>query len=182
VIRSRNALIEALRKYKTDYEAERPFIPAFLSLLAHPNAFLRTHLPGHITGSAWIIDESASNVLLTHHAKLNRWLQPGGHADGDEDIMAVAVREAMEETGLTALNPVIEDLFDIDIHTIPARKDFPEHLHYDVRILLEASRDQNIIMTEESHDLKWVSLNEIEKISAGNTSMLRMADKVRALF
>jgi len=164
-----------------DAEKEGAFIQQFLELLDHPDAFLRTHLPGHITGSAWIVDPSKEFVLLTHHAKLNKWLQPGGHADGDENVLNVAKREATEETGLTDLLLLKHEIFDIDIHTIPIRKNFPEHLHYDIRFIFQAQPNDHLLLTPESHALAWVRVNDLEKLTQNNLSMLRMADKTRSL-
>ena len=135
-----------------------------------------------MTGSAWIVDESRKYVLLTHHAKLNRWLQPGGHADGDENIFNVGLREAMEETGIPSFKYIPVGLFDIDIHPIPARGDVPEHDHYDIRILLEAPLESRLSITDESHDLAWVPLDLVAEKSGGNLSMKRMVRKVRMLF
>jgi 8-oxo-dGTP pyrophosphatase MutT (NUDIX family) len=145
---SRDALLSALKNYHSAFKAEQDFRRQFLQLLEHPRSYFRDHMPGHITGSALIIDESRQYTLLTHHAKLNRWLQPGGHADGDENILNVALREAEEETGLKNLRLVEKSFFDIDIHTIPARHDFPEHFHFDVRFLLQTSRDEIFTVTE----------------------------------
>jgi 8-oxo-dGTP pyrophosphatase MutT (NUDIX family) len=181
LINSRAALQNALENYKASDSNEGNFIRQFLSLLQHPNAYKRDHLPGHLTGSAWIIDNSRQFVLLTHHAKLNRWLQPGGHADGDEDITAVALREATEETGVTNFKLLSENIFDIDIHPIPARTNFPEHLHFDVRILLEADRSRPLFITEESHDLAWIKLEDVGEKSGKNESMQRMVQKVKSL-
>ena len=111
-----------------------------------------------------------------HHAKLNKWVQPGGHADGEENILNVALREAEEETGLTKLNPK-QNIFDVDIHLIPARKDFPEHFHYDIRFLVEANEEDEIIVSDESHDVKWISLSELEDFTK-ERSVLRMKDKL----
>src|SRR4051812_42515904 len=123
----RASLLAALGKYKTVYEEERAFIPRFIELLQNTDAYQRTHLPGHITGSAWIVNSDSTKVLLVEHAKLHKWLQPGGHADGDENVLRVALKEVDEETGLTNLS-YDGQLFDIDIHSIPARKDlsFPQ--------------------------------------------------------
>lgn len=173
---NRITLIQSLSDYPSS-PAESKFKDQFLLLLEHPRSFHRDHLPGHLTGSAWIVDQTKKFVLLTHHAKLNKWLQPGGHADGDENILAVAMREAEEETGLKKFNILHSGIFDIDIHTIPARKDFPEHLHYDIRFLLEANRDDELVISEESHDLRWFPLNDLETLT-DNTSMLRMRDKL----
>ena len=179
ILSTRAQLVEALSRYSSAYDAEEKFRRQFLELLQSPRCYERDHLPGHLTGSAFIIDESATFSLLTHHAKLNKWLQPGGHADGDEDIFGVALREAEEETGLKKFSVPIQALFDIDIHTIPARKDFPEHLHYDVRVLLQASREEKFIITEESHDLKWIPLDEIARMTE-NDSLTRMVEKVQS--
>jgi 8-oxo-dGTP pyrophosphatase MutT (NUDIX family) len=179
---NRSELINALQHYVTSYDEERAFISRFLELLKDDHAFQRTHLPGHITGSAWIVDETKNFVLLTHHAKLHRWLQPGGHADGDEDIYRVATREAREETGITEYKILSTTLFDIDIHIIPARLDFPEHHHYDIRLLLEASCSASLVVTEESHAVEWVPISEIASRSGHNHSMQRMSEKVKVLF
>jgi 8-oxo-dGTP pyrophosphatase MutT (NUDIX family) len=178
---TREQLVDALSRYSSSYDAETKFCKQFLELLQSQRCYHRDHLPGHLTGSAFIIDESATFTLLTHHAKLNKWLQPGGHADGDEDIFQVALREAEEETGLKNFLVPMSSLFDIDIHIIPARKDFPEHLHYDVRILLQASREEKFVVTEESHDLKWIALDEIAAVTE-NDSLTRMVEKVRSIF
>lgn len=174
-------LITSIQKYVTPFEEEDGFIKLFLELLKHPRAFYRDHLPGHITGSAWIVDETRTQALLTHHAKLSRWLQPGGHADGEENIIEVALREAREETGLTSLEVISPAIFDLDIHLIPARHDFLQHQHFDVRILLQASRNERFTVTEESHDLAWVSLDEVGSRSNQNPSMLRMCTKTKLL-
>jgi 8-oxo-dGTP pyrophosphatase MutT (NUDIX family) len=180
MITSRRELIKALQSYSTPFAEEENFIAQFLWLLEDERCYHRDHLPGHITGSAFILDESRNFTLLTHHAKLNKWLQPGGHADGDENIFNVALREAKEETGLKDFVPQGSGLFDIDIHVIPERKDFPEHLHYDVRILLYASREENYTISEESNDLAWVSLTDVNPITK-NDSLFRMVKKVLSL-
>ncbi|AYB32332.1 NUDIX hydrolase [Chryseolinea soli] len=174
---NRQQLIATLQTYPSRDPDEIAFVPRFLDLLHHADAYHRTHLPGHITGSAWIVDTSKKFVLLTHHAKLNKWLQPGGHADGDENILNVALREVNEETGLHPLDTP-QSPFDIDIHPIPARPDFPEHLHYDVRFLFIADKNEPLLLSEESHALAWVPLTEVAAISQNNRSMMRMVDKL----
>lgn len=174
---TRSTLIQALTNYTTRFEEEKNFAADFLKLLEHERAFHRDHLPGHITGSAWIIDANRTSVLLTHHAKLDKWLQPGGHADGDENVLGVALREAEEETGLKNFKLLQPGIFDLDIHTIPARKDFPEHLHYDIRFIFEADPTEELIITDESQDLKWVPLNQLSEYTS-NVSIQRMLQKV----
>ncbi|HRI78435.1 MAG TPA: NUDIX hydrolase [Cyclobacteriaceae bacterium] len=172
-------LEKMLEEYAAVYADELKFIGLFRELLRHPDAYERTHLPGHITGSAFIVSEDWSQTLLVHHAKLNRWLQPGGHADGDHHVERVALREANEETGLKEITLVTPEIFDVDIHPIPARKDFGAHDHYDVRFLYKASINEKIVVSEESHDVKWVDLGKLEEYSF-ESSLLRMRDKFLA--
>jgi 8-oxo-dGTP pyrophosphatase MutT (NUDIX family) len=172
----RSFLVNAFRSYQTTFEEENKFVSSFLDLLKQQDCFQRTHLPGHITGSSWIINNERTKTLLVHHAKLNKWVQPGGHADGEENILNVALREAEEETGLKKLNP-IQNIFDVDIHLIPQRKDFPEHFHYDIRFLVNADETEKIVVSEESHDVKWISLDELENFTK-ERSVLRMKDKL----
>jgi 8-oxo-dGTP pyrophosphatase MutT (NUDIX family) len=175
-MRTKQELIQALSHYASDYQQETEFSSRFISLLKNMNAFQRTHMPGHITGSAWICNQDFSKVLLVHHAKLNRWLQPGGHADGDENIIRVALKETEEETGIREYSIIQENIFDLDIHRIPERKDIPAHDHYDIRILLQASDQQKIVVSEESHDVKWIKLSEINQYTM-EKSVLRMVEK-----
>jgi len=144
---------------------------------AHADCLLRSCGPGHLTGSAWIVSPNRSRVLLTHHLKLDKWLQLGGHADGDPDLLAVARREAQEESGLTRVRVVAPELFDVDRHLIPARKSDPPHHHYDLRFLLEADPVEPLVRAHaESKDLAWV---EIRRVTALNPeeSMARMVRK-----
>jgi 8-oxo-dGTP pyrophosphatase MutT (NUDIX family) len=179
---NRSELTDQLKQYQTEFSEEAVFIEKFLTLLQHPRAFHRDHLPGHMTGSAWIINHDRTKVLLIHHAKLDRWLQPGGHADGDENILAVARKEAEEETGLQNLTLLHSGLFDIDIHMIPERKDFPRHDHYDIRFAFEAAEDERLEISPESKDLAWISIDDLASVTNSNHSMTRMAKKVKALF
>lgn len=176
----RQSLVTALKNYQTQFSEEQLFIPKFIDLLQHADAYERLHLPGHITGSAWIVNSDLSKVLLVKHAKLNKWLQPGGHADGDDNVLRVAMKEVEEETGLTKLLSLTPGLFDIDIHSIPARKDlsFPEHDHYDVRFIFKADENDKLIISDESTDLKWIALTELHKYNA-EPSILRLVSKVK---
>ena len=141
-----------------------------------PDCFERTCFDdGHITGSAWIVCPKRRRVLLTHHRKLEKWLQLGGHSDGDGNTLWVAQREAEEESGLT-VNPVSKNVFDIDIHTIPARGDDPEHKHYDVRFLFEADDHAQLTISDESNDLRWVSIEDLNELTS-EESVLRMVRK-----
>lgn len=176
---SRLELLERLDAYPHFFAEEREALPRFRELLQSADAYQRTHLPGHITGSAWIVDTARTKTLLVHHAKLNKWVQPGGHADGDENVLAVALKETEEETGLATL-AIVPDFFDIDIHTIPARPEIGQHEHYDVRFLFVADADAPIVVSEESHDVQWIALDNLEAYTR-ERSVLRMRDKLRKL-
>lgn len=144
----------------------------------NPRCLLRTNLAGHLTASAFVIDRERKRLLLIHHKALDRWLQPGGHADGDPDLMAVARAEVREETGLRDLDPVFQGPFDLDIHSIPERKDVPAHLHYDVRFLFEA--DGSFVPQgndREVHRAAWVPLSDLEDLGV-DESVLRPARRV----
>jgi len=138
--------------------------------------FERAHAVGHFTGSAWLVSADGARVLLTHHRKLNAWLQLGGHADGDADLARVALREAEEESGLRDL--VVEPaIFDIDRHRIPARRDEPEHWHYDVRYVVRATRGEAFVVGDESHALAWRGVSELVDDETVDESVRRMAAK-----
>jgi 8-oxo-dGTP pyrophosphatase MutT (NUDIX family) len=143
---------------------------------AHTDCAERSLKIGHLTGSAWIVDRERKRTLLTHHRKLNKWLQPGGHADGELNLLAVALREAREESGLTRLRVVAETIFDVDRHLIPARKTEPDHYHYDIRFMIEADTAEPFVVTEESHDLAWIEIGRMAEYNA-EESMLRLARK-----
>jgi 8-oxo-dGTP pyrophosphatase MutT (NUDIX family) len=175
----RQSLLSALSDYKTTFDEERGFISRFTELLQHPDSYKRTHLPGHITASSWIVNNERSKVLMVEHTALKKWLQPGGHADGDENVFRVAIRETNEETGLMNLIPIGPGIFDIDIHLIPARKDlsFPAHDHYDVRFLFQADEAEELKISDESTDLRWIDLKDLEKFNS-EISILRLRSKL----
>ena len=139
-----------------------------------PTPFARSNREGHFTGSSWLVDRSGRRTLLTLHRKLGRWLQLGGHADGDTDLAAVALREAEEESGLPGLRGEAA-IFDIDRHRIPARGDEPEHWHYDVRFVVHAGEHESPVISEESSDLAWRSVEEVVQDASIDPSLRRMA-------
>lgn len=126
---------------------------------AHPASLHRSCAPGHLTGSGVVVDPSSGRTLLIHHAKLGRWLQPGGHADGDGNLAAVAWREAGEETGLVDL-VLVSPAIDLGIHAIPARPGEPEHLHLDLRFLILAGTDQALAPNHETLGARWMSADD----------------------
>lgn len=143
----------------------------------HDDAFLRSNLEGHVTASAWIIDPTRERFLLTHHKKLDRWLQLGGHADGETDVRRAALSEAREESGIEGFSFVATAgrvlPLDVDVHAIPARKDEPRHLHHDIRFLLVADTDRVQVAEDESHGLRWFPHAELEAVT-DEESMLRL--------
>jgi 8-oxo-dGTP pyrophosphatase MutT (NUDIX family) len=147
---------------------------------AHADCLLRSCIPGHLTGSAWIVSPDRQRTLLTHHHKLDKWLQLGGHADGDGDLLAVALREAQEESGLAHFRVVSAAVFDVDRHWIPARKTEPAHYHHDLRFLLEADPAQPLVVSNESKDLAWVEVDRVTSLNP-EESMARMVRKTQAL-
>ena len=164
-----------LSKYRPFHETQFPegitnqnrFADAFEALLQDTTCWDRTLFnPGHFTASALVVSPDYSQLLFTLHKKLGKWLQLGGHADGDKDLVRVALKEVEEESGLKKIHlaPIKAEghLFDLDIHEIPARKQEPKHLHYDARFVVIAEEPQKIQISEESSDLKWFSWKEIE--------------------
>ena len=148
-------------------DADRRAMLQFLDTLPEP--FSREQPGAHFTASALVVDEARERTALVHHRKLGIWVQPGGHHDPDEQIEAAALREVREETGLEGR---LERLIHLDIHEIPARPDFPAHLHLDVRFLVVAAGE--LVVSEESHAVEWMSLDEAA--ARGDASVRRLIE------
>lgn len=148
----------------------RARILAFLH--EHPDALLRTRLEGHLTAAALLLDHAGERALLTHHRKLDKWLQLGGHCDGDGNLVAAALREAVEESGIAEL-AIDPRPIDLDIHPIPARPGEPEHLHLDVRFVVHAPQNAVETVSDESHELGWFTPEEARTILTDD-SVLRL--------
>ena len=131
-------------------------------LLDHPDAADRSCLEGHLTGSALVVDADRSRTLLMLHRKLGRWFQPGGHADGDTNLAAVARREAGEETGIDGLQVVLPAI-DVDVHTVEPPGAVP-HLHLDTRFLVLAPPGAVEQANEESLALRWVDEADLDAL------------------
>ncbi len=172
-----STLIEDLREYATRLPQDSTKVTEFLALADDPSdPFVRQRLAGHFTGSAWLVSADGQRVLLTQHRKLGRWLQLGGHADGERDLAGVALREAEEESGLSALM-VERTIFDLDRHWIPQRKDEPGHWHFDVRFVVRATSSEAFAVGEESIDLAWRRIDDIAADSRADESLRRMAER-----
>jgi 8-oxo-dGTP pyrophosphatase MutT (NUDIX family) len=146
---------------------------------SQPQAFGRDPQTSHVTGSAVIVDQERQHLLLTHHRKLDIWVQLGGHCDGIADPRFVAQKEAYEESGLPWLRLLSPQIFDLDIHDIPARRQDAAHEHYDVRYLFEADRADPFAVSAESKDLAWVPLDRLEDFTR-EESVLVFRRKLRA--
>jgi len=190
----RYQLVQSLVRYASQHPTEVDVVERIIALVEeHADCFLRTCRPGHITGAAWVVSSDHSRVALVHHRKLGRWLQPGGHADGDGDVVNVAWKEATEETGLDDLSLVDTGgslvPLDIDVHTIPARYDAQgnliedAHEHHDIRFLFVAgpksSCDASLQVSHESHAVEWFDHPSLRAIT-DEPSVIRLLDKAAA--
>ena len=177
-------LISALLNYFPEGDIENKYrIDTIMHIQKYPTAWWqRSTLVGHVTASAWVLNQEKNQALFLHHSKLNRWLQPGGHLDDTDFSPAYgALREALEETGITnlAFDKLLGDnIFDVDIHPIPTRDTVPAHLHYDVRYLVVLPNEAPstaVSISAESLGFRWISLEVVEK--QFETSLARMAQK-----
>lgn len=177
----RQALLANIADYAQRCPDERATVARFVEFVeSQPRCFERSLLQGHVTGSAWLVHPDEQHVLLTHHRKLDIWVQLGGHADGDSDVLGVACREAVEESGLSNIAVVDPRIFDLDVHLIPARAGEPAHYHYDVRYALRvvggAMGDTRFRVSSESKALAWSVIDGLPALTS-EASMLRMALK-----
>ncbi len=187
----RRHLLSMLAHYRQVFPGESAVVDQICELVhSHATCFERSCRPGHITGAAWILSSDRRRCLLTHHRKLDRWLQLGGHSDGQCLVDEVALREAREESGMTSFSfvPIHGALMplDIDIHLIPERRDASgnviedAHEHHDIRFLLVANSDQEIHISDESHDVAWFTPEEVRQ-RTDEESVLRMLYKTLEL-
>jgi 8-oxo-dGTP pyrophosphatase MutT (NUDIX family) len=142
---------------------------------AQEQCFERSLDIGHITASSWLLSTDKTKALLMHHRKLDMWVQLGGHCDGDPDVLAVAIKEAQEESGIQDVRALSSGIFDIDVHRIPENKKEKAHYHYDVRFLLHAWADDSFVQNNESKDLRWFSQDE--PLPTRERSVVRMYEK-----
>lgn len=173
-------LIYQLKDYLNKYPDEQIKVDNILEFINRENeCFERNNWNGHFTGSAWIVDDTRNWVLMTKHLQLNMWLQLGGHAEGNSNLFKVALKEAIEESGLTKFTALSSQIFDLDIHQIPRFKNLPSHLHYDVRYIFEAKiKNEKIIISDESHDVSWVNKNDVLNKNS-EESISRMLNKMK---
>jgi len=174
--------MEALKQYKPQSDLEQEFKNKMLRLYEtkRNKAFSRENIEAHFTASAWIININTKEILLLHHKKLDKWLQPGGHADGETDLEKVARKEAIEETSLDNLRLIKNEIFDIDIHIIPENKGIPEHYHYDVRFSYFCGSNEKTQINHESNAFQWIEINKVESLTK-EPSILRMVKKSKSI-
>ncbi len=171
----RQRLLSLIDDYAARHPGEAGVVAEFIRFVeANERCFERDCWAGHVTGSAWVLNPARTHVLLTHHRKLERWLQLGGHSDGESDTLLAAQREAEEESGLP-VRVLDRGIFDLDVHEIPARRSDPAHYHYDVRFLFEARHD-DFSVSSESLDLAWIPLAGLAEVT-DEESVLRMGRK-----
>lgn len=155
---------QQLVQYQPYNEQEERDKAVMLSLLdAKPDIYMRENQVAHMTASAWLLNKTHDKVLMIYHNIYHSWSWTGGHADGDRDLLAVAKREAEEETGVTDIKAVTEDIFSIEILTVDGHEKrgiyVPSHLHLNVTYLLEADEEEVLrVKPDENSGVKWFSL------------------------
>lgn len=179
----RQQLLQLLTHYKPPFLEEAAMAERTRRFIAqHSNCFDRSLATGHVTGSAWVLNPARSHVLMLHHRKLDLWLQPGGHADGDPDITRVVLKETAEEAGVEPeqVRLVRDDVFDVDVHTVHASGRDPRHEHFDIRFLVEIDDRVPLLGNDESHEVGWVPLGQVARFNNAR-SIYRMVQKTRRL-
>ena len=172
-------VVDALEAYEAVDLAQAEVRATMLAFAAdHPDALWRTCTEGHFTGSALVVDAAAERVLVMLHTKLQKWLQPGGHLDGDANLAASALREASEETGIEGLRVVVPAV-DLDIHEVRPPAEAP-HLHLDIRFVVLAPPDATVVGNHESQALRWVTPAELDGLGA-DESLHRLTERGLAL-
>ena len=159
-------IYEQIKAYRPWNEQERQDQVLILDFLRkNSDAFYRTNLLAHMTASAWVVNPQRSKVLMVYHRLYDSWSWTGGHADGEEDLLAVALREVREETGVQRLRPVTEEIYSLEVLTVDGHEKHgryvPSHLHLNVTYLLEAEEDQPLRVCEaENSGVAWFSLTD----------------------
>jgi 8-oxo-dGTP pyrophosphatase MutT (NUDIX family) len=185
---NRTAVTEELARHARAYASDAAALARFARLLEDTAApFSRDQYePGHITCSACVLDAKGTHVLLVHHARLARWLQPGGHAEpGDATPLAGALRELGEESGIVDPAPLRGRsggaLADVDVHEIPARGAEPSHLHFDLRYAFAVDGSEALRISAESTALRWIAVDRLAEVGA-DESVARLVARALAMF
>lgn len=179
----RSEVSKLLENYQTSDEQEKEHKLRMLNILQQQNDIFSEESPdGHFTASAWLLNHDKTKVLLTLHAKLNRWFQLGGHIErSDATFLDACLREAQEESGIPNISAEGAFVIDVDIHKIPENPKSAAHLHYDVTLCFIADKHAEITMSKESKRLEWIGINDVKNIT-NDPAVIRMAEKTTWLF
>lgn len=160
----RQKLLKLLESYSPKDSQEKQIKQQIISFINENSECFNSIYPkGHITASAWIIDPQRQKVCLIHHNMLNKWFQPGGHSDNNNDTPLEALREAIEETNLTNLKLLNGSIFDIGIQIIPSdkKRGLGLHSHFDIMFLVIGDSEISPKISDESNEAKWIDINEV---------------------
>ncbi|WP_455218059.1 NUDIX hydrolase [Kaarinaea lacus] len=176
----RNDLLNLLRNYRTRYMDEVSYVRRAINYIELNEDVFERAAPVHVTGSAWVVSPNREKILLMHHRKYGHWFQPGGHADGDPDVINVALKECAEETGIDPeqIKLIDSSIFDVDLHDVPRIGQVQAHGHIDIRFVVEIDDSIDIPGNNESHEVKWFSLYEVMQMNRFR-STYRMLEKTR---
>ena len=164
-------IVKDIEKYRPCNEQERHDQALILDFLSrNEDAFLRSNRLAHMTASAWIVNPARTKTLMVYHNIYDSWSWTGGHADGETDLLAVALKEAREETGIVHVRPVSGEIFSLEVLTVDGHEKRGEyvssHLHLNVTYLLEAEESDTLrICKEENSGVAWFTLEEALKAS-----------------
>ena len=181
---NRDELITQISEYcpcNEQEQADKKNILAFLS--ENDNAFLRENELAHMTASAWVVNHNRTKVLMVYHKIYDSWSWTGGHADGETDLLSVALREVTEETGIRHVRPVSENIFSLEVLTVDGHEKrgryVPSHLHMNVTYLLEADEEESLtVCEEENKGVAWFSLEDALKASSEPWFVTRIYQKL----
>jgi len=178
----RQELLNLLIAHRSRFMEEVAYTRRAIAYIEQNENVFERSAPVHVTGSTWVVSPDRQQVLLMHHRKYGHWFQPGGHADGDADVLRVALRECSEETGLDAsqFTLVDPDVFDVDLHDVPRIGQIQSHGHIDIRFLVEVDDRLPLPGNNESHEIRWFPLNQVLKQN-NFRSTYRMLEKTRTL-
>ena len=179
-------IIDDIKAYRPCCEQERRDKQLILDFIAkNDDAFLRTNLIAHMTASAWVVNPPRTKVLMVYHNIYDSWSWTGGHADGERDLLSVALREVREETGVKSARPAMEDIYSLEVLTVDGHEKrgeyVPSHLHMNVTYLLEADDHDALTVCEaENSGVAWFTLDGALRASTEPWFVERIYKKLNA--
>lgn len=172
-------ILKEIESYKPWDSEEKEAKEKIVEYLKTNNIIIDTeNKDGHLTASAWIVNSKRDKILMTHHKILDIWIQLGGHTNKGETAFIAALREGYEESGLKTISEVNKDIFDLDVHYFPETRKNKAHYHYDIRYLFEANENDEIVVSNESKDVKWISFEDLYKFT-DEKALQRMMEKAK---